>query len=761
MRATPIYASFNAGELSPLLAGRSDLEKYRAGLSVCENLIPRVQGALVRRGGTRFVAATKDGDKGSSDSDRRAWLVEFVFSATDSFVLEFGHLYVRFYRGRGVLQDSPGHAYELATPFTEADLLDPDDGSLRLKTVQSGDVLYLAHPKHPPMKLARLADTSWTLTTLSTVGGPFQDQNSDRSIGVYATGTGVDGSSVTLTASSGIFKAGHVGGLFYLEMADGAGIKPWEPGQTPAVDDLRRSDGKYYRCSAVPAINYQTGGDKPVHTFGKRWDGDGKDRQGDPNVLAYGVEWEYLHPGYGWVKITGFTDAQHVTATVLSRIPTELTSAANASWRWALPAWSDADGWPSDVTFFRERLTFARGRQLWFSVAGDFENFKAKDFGQTDLSSALVIDIQSGRGDPVKWLAPAQRLIVGTGGGEAAVGEQTANQAFGPGNAKADPQGEWGARGVAPLSIGASVLYVEKSGRAMRELAYDLNADGWASVDLTRFSEHLFSGGIVDMAFARQPHELVWCVRDDGALLAFTFNKADGVAGWHRHPIGGGGFVECVAVAPSPDGARDDVWLVVRRTVDGRVKRYVEWITPEWRVGDDAALCTSADASLTYQGAATSTLSGLSHLEGCVVSVKADGAAHADKTVAGGQIVLDRPATRAVVGLKAPARAALMPLNDGSAGPNAQGRMKRVNRLTVRLWNSLGCRFGPDFTTLERVEFRDADAPMDAAPPLFTGDKVVEFPGGYDARATVAFDCDQDFPFTLVALMPELSTDEG
>jgi hypothetical protein len=233
------------------------------------------------------------------------------------------------------------------------------------------------------------------------------------------------------------------------------------------------------------------------------------------------------------------------------------------------------------------------------------------------------------------------------------------------------------------------------------------------------------------------------------------------VAGWHRHPIGGEGLAESVAVIPSPDGARDDVWLIVRRTVAGVARRYVEWITPEWREGDDPALWTACDASLTYQGPPANVLSGLDHLEGRTVSVKADGAAHADKVVTGGAITLDRPASKAVVGLSAPARAALMPLNDGGAAGHAQARMKRVHRLTARLWNSLGVRFGPDFATLERVEFRTASTPMDAAPPLFTGDKAVEFPGGFDGAATVAFECDQDFPFALVALMPELATYEG
>jgi hypothetical protein len=99
-----------------------------------------------------------------------------------------------------------------------------------------------------------------------------------------------------------------------------------------------------------------------------------------------------------------------------------------------------------------------------------------------------------------------------------------------------------------------------------------------------------------------------------------------------------------------------------------------------------------------------------------------------------------------------------MPLDDGAAEGSAQGRSKRVHRVTARLWNSFGGRFGPDFSVTEPVAY---PAAAGAAPALFTGDRVIEFPGDHDGRAGVAFECDQDFPFTLVALMPELVTHEG
>jgi hypothetical protein len=159
-RSAPILSSFNAGELSPRLAGRVDVGKIANGCKVLENFIPLIQGPAVRRAGTRFVAETKT-------SSQKSWLVKFEYNVSQSYAIEFGHYYLRFYTNRGQLLYL-GSPYEIASPYSSSDLT-ATDGTFNLRFVESNDVVYLCHPSYAPRKLSRLAPTSWTLTTVCFV----------------------------------------------------------------------------------------------------------------------------------------------------------------------------------------------------------------------------------------------------------------------------------------------------------------------------------------------------------------------------------------------------------------------------------------------------------------------------------------------------------------------------------------------------------------------------------------------------------------
>ncbi len=762
MKANPAITSFNAGLLSPLLGGRPDLEKWQSGLSRCDNLIPRVQGALQRAAGSVFVGAVKD-------SAMRCWLAPFVFSQADAFVLEFGPGYIRFFRNRGRLVDEDDDVFEIESPYLAADLTRAD-GSFGVRFEQSGDVVYLACARHAPRVLKRLSNLNWVLEVFEARGGPFQDANTDEAVGVSASGTLSVGGTVTLTASSDIFLAGHVGGLFELELKDGAGVRAWQVRTTTDIGDRRRADYRHYVCSQVGPVDTTDkpaicGEELPVHTRGKYWDGTGEEQKGDGAVGSIGVEWEYLHSGYGHVRITAVTSGTQATAEVLSRLPDELT--AQPSHRWAFGAWSGASrsgavGWPDNVCFFRERLSWFRGQQVWHSTAGDFANFEARTHGEVALDSAVVLSIQSAQGNAIEWAAPTRSvLFIGAGGGEHSLKAQTSASPYGPGNTQQDPETAWGGVGVEPVQVGAGVVFVEKLGRRLRLLVPA--QDGYEALDLNKY-RGLLASPVVAMAWQQTPHESVWCVTAEGGLEALTLQLEDRVFAWRRHQLAGA--VESVAVIPSPDGGRDDVWLIVRRRINGETRRYVEVMAAEFEAGDDQALSVYAASALTfdaaaYDGAASASLSGLEHLEGQTVTVKADGAAHPDRVVAAGTISLQAAARKAVVGLPAPYAGQLMPLEAGAAAGSAQGRIKRVHALIVRLLDSLGGRFGPAIGRCDPLRHRLAGEAMDAPPGLTSGDIAMTFPGGYDGAATIAFEGDDGFPFTLIGLYPELVTYEG
>lgn len=860
--AAPIQSNFNGGELSPSIEGRIDINKYTNGCHQMRGFIPLVQGPARRRSGTRFVSEVKD----SAD---RTWLVPFQFSDDTAFQLEFGDQYLRFFTNHGQLQTGTvaawvtltayavgdlvadggtnyycitahtsgatfagdianwyaltGTTYEIPTPYAVADLTKADS-TFRLWMEQSGDVIYITHPSYQTRKLTRLANTRWTLAAVEFKGGPFIGVDPDETRTVYASAA--TGAGITLTASADVWEAGDVGSLFLIEAKLVDAVSQWEVGKTIVLNEERRSDGNVYQ-----ALNAGTTGTiKPVHKEGARYDGD----------AAAAVQWQYLHSGYGIVRITGFTSATSVTADVVTRLPSQSVGAGNPSTRWSKAEFSNARGWPSHVTFFRERLTLLRNTQMWLSVAADFENFANRDGADVTPDMAISINIASEQINDVAWIAPGNKLLVGTVGNEFAIGELASSDPLGPANIQAQPQTAHGSRQVRPIRVNDSILFVQKSGRKLREARFTFESDGYATTDLTVLADHVTKGQIVQMAYQQEPHSIVWCAMANGELVGFTFNREQDVLGWHPHPIGGDGLVESVSCMPSPDGARDELWLVVRRTINGVSRRYVEYMERDWIQVESMEISDAffVDSGLTYDGRANGVtlqlisfttalfassdvfspsdvgqsiyihpfgggvmsqlqitnyvapnevdftavtplppdfdavaditsdwsfkrdnLSGLGHLEGQTVQVLADGATHPDKVVTAGAITLNREAFVAHVGLSYTTKLTTMRVEAGAEQGVAQGKIKRIHKIVFRLLDTLGGRAGKEGKTLDEIMYRSSSAPMDGPPAVQTGDtREMHWPEGYETEGRVTIVQDQPLPMTVVAIMPELST---
>jgi hypothetical protein len=450
------------------------------------------------------------------------------------------------------------------------------------------------------------------------------------------------------------------------------------------------------------------------------------------------------------------------TATVLSRLPAEVVGTGNATTRWAHAAWSGVEGWPSSITFFRERLCFARGQRIWMSVAAGFDDFSARNLaGEVAADQAISLEVASGEINEIQWLHPDRELIAGTAGGEFTIGELTNGDPLGPGNIKVQLQSRFGTRGVPPVGSGQSTLFLLRSGTKLREIAYEFTSDGYQTKSATTLAEHITKPSVIDMDYALDPYSVVWCVRSDGLLLGFTWNNEEQVKGWHRHQIGGAGIVESVAVIPRPDNIADQVWMVVRRTINGQTTRYVEYMESPWERGQAQADAFYVDSGLTYSGAPATTISGLTHLEGQVVDVLTDGAPHPQRTVTSGAITLQRPASKVQVGLPCPPRLLTMRLEVGSKDGTDQGKTKRIHKVTFRLQDSAVLKVGPNASSLQQVEFRTPADPMDAPPPLFSGDKLVAWPSGYETEARMYVTADQPTPLTLVAIFPQVFTQDA
>ncbi len=622
MRASPILGSFNSGELSPRLEGRTDIAKYAAGAKTCENYIPVIQGPAVRRGGWRFLAPIKDETK-------QAWFVPFQFNTQQTYQLEFGDLYIRFWTNHGQLL-SGGVPYEIASPYASTNLVDAD-GQFALDFVESADVVYITHPDFAPRKLSRVAPTNWTLTVMQPIGGPFKTANISGTT-VYASAqTG----NVTLTASSGVFQPGHVGSLFQLSRKSAAATTQWTQPEPISNGNLRISDSKTYKAVSTDPVGVirVTGPNKPVHTAGALWDG-GNVVKGNYYTPAgstsgvdaqVGVQWEYQDPGFGVVMITGYTSPTQVTGTVVpistatsqALLPADAVGSGNASTQWAFGAWSGVEGWPSNVSLFRQRLCFGRGQTTWESVSGDYENFSARDLnGLVTADMAITSTLVSPQVNSIQWMEPlngaVEALVCGTAGSEFAVKSLTENQPFGPDNQTAAPVSAFGSRKAKPVHVGNVLLFIQRAGTKLRDIAYDFANNGYQSSDQSMLAEHIPQPKLNQIVYQQEPYSTIWAARSDGELVAMTYSREQYPepphGGWHRHPIGGGGKIESMSVIGAPDGTRDELWAIIRWTINGQTRRYVCFMDVERRPGDDPEDSFYLDAGLTLDNTINTTL---------------------------------------------------------------------------------------------------------------------------------------------------------
>jgi len=430
------------------------------------------------------------------------------------------------------------------------------------------------------------------------------------------------------------------------------------------------------------------------------------------------------------------------------------------------PAISGADNRPSCVSFFEQRLVFANTNNnpqtLFFSKSGDYENMTTG----TNADDAMIYTIASNQVNAIRFLKAQRTLIVGTTGGEFTVSADGTDAAITPTNIAIKRQSSYGSANVDAQPAGNATLFLQRAKRKIRELAYNFDVDGYQAADMTILNDTVTTSGINEMAYQQSPDSILWCVRDDGVLSGLTYQRAEQVTAWHRHILGGvfgsgNAVVESVATI-SGTLNEDELWVIVKRTINGATKRYVECFAD---FDFDETTSTDfrfLDSHLTYDGSATTTLSGLSHLEGQSVSILADGAAHANKTVSSGAITLDRSVTKAVVGLSYDSVLQTMRIEGGAAEGTSQGKTKRISKVVLRLFETVGVKVGPSLTNLEAVPFRTTSDPMDTPVSTFiAGDKEIEFNDDFNSDGFIFIKQDQPLPCSVLAIYPTLVTSDG
>lgn len=619
-------------------------------------------------------------------SAKRTRLIPFSFSTTQTMVLEMGETYVRFHTDGGTLL-SGGVPYEVATPYMEADLFD-------IHYVQSADVLTLVHPNHEPRELRRLGATNWTLSTItfgSTLTAPT---------GVTATATQAPSPSNLVTYTYRVSAVGDVG-----------------------------QDESAVSASATCTNNLlQTGAFNTI-----TW-------SAAAGAVRYNV-YKEDNGLFGYIgQTTGLTFKDDNITSDLSNTP-PIGSVPFVG----------AGNYPAAVSYFEQRRVFAgttnKPQNLWLTQSGTESNLSYSLPSRDD--DGISIRVAAREANTIRHIVPLNDLVLLTSSAEWRV-SASGDSVLTPTAIAVKPQSYIGANNVQPVIVNNNLVYAAARGGHVRELAYNWQAGGYLTGDMSLRAPHLFDSlTLLDMAYSKSPQPIIWFVSSNGKLLGVTYVPEQSIGAWHQHDTDG--VFESIAVVA--EGDEDVLYAVVRRTIGGAQKRYVERLRTRQFV--DPADAFFVDAGLTYSGAPAMTISGLGHLEGKTVSILVDGAVHPQRVVTGGSVTLEVEGSKVQIGLPITADLQSLPLVVETQA-FGQGRVKNVNKVWLRVHRSSGIFVGPNPNELTEAKQRTIE-PYGSPPALKSEEISVVLTPTWADNGHIYVRQSDPLPLTIVAMTLEVA----
>ena len=572
-------ASFVGGELTPSLHSRVDINKYTYGLKTLRNFFVMRQGGASNRSGTEYIATVKD-------SSKRVKLIPFIFNSDQTYILEFGDSYIRFYRNgsqivvsgitawdsgtnyvvgdlassggvnyyciSGHINHTPpngtywyaltGSIYEIPSSYAEAHLQD-------IQFVQSGDIITLTHQSYAPMELRRSGHTSWVLSTITFAPSISAPTN------VTATGS------------------------------------PTFPVTTYSVTAVNAS-GEESFAGFVGTANTPSSGSKVTVSW-----------TGSSGALYYRVYRADLNGGLsggtGYIGESGGT-----TFVDDGSIPDHVGFAPSST-----AVFGSTNNYPKTALYSQQRLYFGgtinNPEKIWASRIGSLSNFYPSRFdtSSTNDAESFNFTLVGRRVNQIKYFSEIRRFLCLSSEGEWVI----AGNDYGvitPTAINAQQQTFNGSGDITPILVNGDLLYLQARNSIIRNLSFDVNGDSYNGTDLTIFSSHLFDNySIQDWSFQLIPNSIIWAVRNDGILLGLTYIKEHEILAWHRHDFQDA-EVENVCVIPSTN--EDDVYLILKRTVNSSTVRYIEKMST--RNINDIEDCNFMDSSLSYDGTNTGSI---------------------------------------------------------------------------------------------------------------------------------------------------------
>lgn len=738
-RVAPQQVAFAAGEISALLYGRPDYIRFRTGLKRCRGFVPLPEGVATRMPGTEYL--------GRARGDGPVRLIDFVFRDDDSYMLEFTPLKMRVWRaGALVTTGTPAAPYELTTPYDAASLP-------LIQTVQSGDRVYMVDGINPPQRLSRAGHASWTIEATPFRAGPFALENDDQAVTVQAsaaTGT------VTLTGVGSPFAGMAAGNYLRIDAISQSDVPVWTGNAAASVGQRMSYDGRVYEIVSFDSGGTTTGANPPTH------------EEGDWLTSKGGPVWRYIHAGFGVVKLTAVATANSATALVVSALPDDVVS--GPTWRWSGPAWSASRGWPRAIAEADQRIVYGgtatEPRSIWASRIGDPLDF-ARGVDADDPFGFTVAAARK-RLNQIVWMDEgASGLHVATTGGVTTVRPTDQGVTIGPTTTRFLRGERTTAARILPEIVDGEPVFVSGSRRKLHGLGYVFEDDRVAAEDFSQNARHILAPGVAAMAWQEEPWRILWLALDDGQLAGLTLYARQQVVAFHRHDLCGGKVLS-VAVKPSDDGAREELWLAVEREIGEDTRVFVERLALLFFEDDldapDPSDAWHQCAAIRWTGAATTEIPGLGHLEGLDVVAWTDQGALLS-TVEDGVATLSKAVTTAIVGLDPSPGQTLRTLPIVPQGPDGgqDGKPRRARGIAVRVLHTAGGVLRPigvgpgGRETVDAVIRLEERGPDPFAPVRMFSGVVDRMPGtGWDSDVELEFRPAPGAPLTIAGITPTM-----
>jgi hypothetical protein len=763
--ASKVYVrSFNGGVITPEMLGRIDDIKANTGLAVCRNFIPLPQGPVVNRPGFQFVRGVRYNSKFTR-------VLPFRFSATQTTVIEAGEAYFRFHTfGGTLLTPTTGlTAWNSGTAYVPGDLAtkggktwycvaastnnDPETGANQYGSAPVITATWVESVPAQATPPAGYTNVGTELPTSAVIGQlVYISQTTydwteiyDYTFGLELSFVGLEPVESTVyigytgtanTSPSGFwyempvpyqipspYAEGDLADLRYVQSADIMTIV--HPNYAPR--ELRRLSATKWvlstitfgstlaapTISSVVATTAASPTDTQVYSYvATRVSDDQLDESvasaaltatnqlldnGAFNTINFSTSARrnvYRQSGglYGFIgQSTGTSLVDDNIAPDVSRTP-------------PLNQNPFASDYPSAVCYYEQRRVFAGTSNLpqtvWMTKTGTESNLDYSIPVRDD--DGISIKIASREANAIRHAVVIGDLLLLTDHAEWRI--SSAGDILTPATITARPQSYIGISNVQPVTVNNTAIYPANRGGHVRAVGFDFDVQSYVSIDLSLRAGHLFDFKTIrDMDYAKGPIPIVWAVSSDGRLLGLTYVPEQQVYAWHTHDTDG--LIESIAVVG--EGNDDILYAVISRTIGGSTVRYVERLASRYFAELKDGFFV--DCGVTYSGAAATTISGLSHLEGKEVYILADGAVMEPKTVTSGSITLEKAASLVHVGLPIVSDLQTLPMSLEGVDGFGQGRVKNVNQVYLRVYRSSGIFVGPDENTLTEAKIRTTE----------------------------------------------------